>query len=370
LPSLLPTLTRLGLALALLLLVCLRDGADLAVVRTQQAAAPWAFSLLDWEARAVGQHLGSIWQALSGRQPPADQDDVETLLRYFRSTPSTRVDQRRGAEAAIQRLVTDALSDEGLASPLPGTGVPALFPPVSFAFTEPPAVLIVSPRERIEVSQYVLLEPSMRLDEIEQLERSVAERGWSSLVTPIGGLATYPSMVLEGGDAESTLAAVAHEWVHAYFFFQPLGRGYWSDQELRTINETAAELAGRELGRHLALRLGLPPRPPLPPRTSDFNRLMRQTRLEVDRLLVEHQVEQAEQLMEQRRLELNRLGYAIRRLNQAYFAFHGSYAEGPAGSSPVAGQIRRLRERSAGLGDFLRAVATVSSPADLRALAG
>jgi hypothetical protein len=80
------------------------------------------------------------------------------------------------------------------------------------------------------------------------------------------------------------------------------------------------------------------------------------------------QVELAEQYMEQRRLELNALGFPIRRLNQAYFAFHGSYAEGPAGSSPVAGQVRRLRTRSASLGDFLRTIAQVSNADDLARL--
>ena len=41
------------------------------------------------------------------------------------------------------------------------------------------------------------------------------------------------------------------------------------------------------------------------------------------------------------------------------------YAEGPAGSSPVARQVRRLRQQSPSLGDFLRTIAQVGSPADL-----
>ena len=41
--------------------------------------------------------------------------------------------------------------------------------------------------------------------------------------------------------------------------------------------------------------------------------------------------------MEERRPYLNARGFGVRRLNQAYFAFYGSYAEGAAGSSPIAG---------------------------------
>jgi hypothetical protein len=184
-------------------------------------------------------------------------------------------------------------------------------------------------------------------------------------------------MVLDGGSAESVLGAVAHEWVHAYFFFRPLGRGYWADQDVRTINETAAELAGNELGARLARQLGFPTDPSrltpgspaaLSPRQIEFNRSMRQTRLEVDRLLALGRVTEAEQYMEQRRLELNALGFGIRRLNQAYFAFYGSYAESPAGSSPLAAAVRSLRDRSASLGDFLRAIARVSRPGDLAGL--
>ena len=46
-------------------------------------------------------------------------------------------------------------------------------------------------------------------------------------------------------------------------------------------------------------------------------------------------------------------GYAIRVLNQAYFAFHGTYAESPASSSPIGAQVRRFRQHSESAGDFV-----------------
>lgn len=368
------SLLRWLLLIAILAVIILRDGPGLEAYRTRQAAGPFAFSLLDWEVEQVGGRLGEIVQALRGRRASADEEDAATIRAYFAAPPAARPGQRDGAERAIQRLVTDAWKAENLAQPSALAGGEAtLFPPVAFTFTAPPQVLIVSPRDRIEVRQYALLRPSLGPEQVALLEEGVARRGLSTLVTPIGGLATYPAMVLAGGSAASTLAAVAHEWAHAYFFLHPLGRGYWADQEVRTINETAAELAGDELGNRLAGQLGLPanPSPSAPgPRQAEFNQLMRQTRLEVDRLLALGRVDEAERYMEQRRLEINARGFGLRRLNQAYFAFNGSYAEGPAGSSPIAGQVRRLRNRSASLGEFLRTVAQVSGPDELARLVG
>jgi hypothetical protein len=349
--------------------VCLHDGAALEALRTRQAAAPFQFSLLDWEVRQIAGQLGEIYSALIGARPAASESDLSALRRYFLEPVASRLEQRPRAELAIQRLVTDAWIADGLQTQtLLAVGGTTLFPPVSFTFTSPPQVLIVSPRDRIEVREHVLVRPMLGSGDVANLERAVTDRGLSSLVTPIGGLSTYPAMVLETGSAASILGAVAHEWAHAFFYFQPLGRGYWSDQGLRTINETAAELAGVELGDRLARQLGLPPNPPRTapgPRQAEFERLLRTTRLEIDRLLASGQIETAERYMEQRRLEINHLGYELRRLNQAYFAFHGSYAEGPAGSSPLAGRVRRLRDRSPSLGSFLRSVAQVSNPRDL-----
>ncbi len=72
--------------------------------------------------------------------------------------------------------------------------------------------------------------------------------------------------------------------------------------------------------------------------------------------------------MEERRREFVANGYGIRKLNQAYFAFHGSYADSPTSISPIGGQLESLRQRSASLGGFVRAVAQISSYRDLEEL--
>ena len=62
-------------------------------------------------------------------------------------------------------------------------------------------------------------------------------------------------------------------------------------------------------------------------------------------------------------------GYLIRKLNQAYFAFYGAYADSPggaAGEDPVGPAVRALRARSISLTDFLETIASMSSFEELQ----
>jgi hypothetical protein len=69
--------------------------------------------------------------------------------------------------------------------------------------------------------------------------------------------------------------------------------------------------------------------------------------------------------MEQKRQYLSENGYYIRKLNQAYFAFHGTYANSPTSISPIGAEMRKLREDSASVKDFLDSVAGITSHEDL-----
>jgi len=86
------------------------------------------------------------------------------------------------------------------------------------------------------------------------------------------------------------------------------------------------------------------------------------TRLEVDRLLAEGDINKAEDYMETRRLFFLKNGYLIRRLNQAYFAFHGSYAAAPGGAADAEGadlgsQLRELKTNASSYAAFMHEVA-------------
>jgi hypothetical protein len=175
---------------------------------------------------------------------------------------------------------------------------------------------------------------------------------------------------------ERVLSSVAHEWLHHYLVFYPLGADYWSSQEAREINETTAEMIGAEIGSQIATQLEL--RPPrrsaaVPPSDGfDFRGFMRATRLHTEELLGIGQVEAAERYMQARRDELQQHGYTIRKLNQAYFALYGSYGGGFAASprNPIPDLLRQLRDQSGSLAEFLFRARTITSVAQLRAAVG
>jgi hypothetical protein len=179
---------------------------------------------------------------------------------------------------------------------------------------------------------------------------------------------------METTDINGLAEVVSHEWVHNYLTLHPLGFSYMNSPELRTMNETVASIAGKELGRAVVAEYYpeyLPPEePPAAPEDNqnqpaspppfNFNAEMHKTRLAVDKLLSQGKISDAESYMEQRRVFFWDNGYHIRKLNQAYFAFYGAYAdqpEGAAGVDPVGAAVRLLREKSSSLADFINRMA-------------
>jgi hypothetical protein len=71
--------------------------------------------------------------------------------------------------------------------------------------------------------------------------------------------------------------------------------------------------------------------------------------------------------MGERRLLFVQEGYRLRKLNQAYFAFHGSYATNPSAANPIGGQLEWLRGQSPTLRDYVRHVARFRRYDDLLA---
>ena len=96
---------------------------------------------------------------------------------------------------------------------------------------------------------------------------------------------------------------------------------------------------------------------------------MHATRVRADQLLSEGKINEAETYMEARRRFFWDHGYQIRKLNQAYFAFYGAYADvpgGAAGSDPVGPAVRSLRAQSRSLSDFLNRISWMTSFAELQ----
>ncbi len=293
------------------------------------------------------------------------------------------------AESILQTQVVNVLGDLGLA---PGG---QSIPPALYHMTPAPMALVVSPRDAIRQDANLSIQPEMTLEAQIALEDAVA-RGLdvSTLMVGIGGIGLYPTMVTQTSDLNWLAEVVAHEWIHNYFTLRPLGASYFATPELRTMNETAASIAGKEIGALVIEKFypdfapsappretpkpqpspgdappeeSAPPVEPAPP-AFDFRTEMRDTRIIVDHLLAGGQVALAEQYMEERRVIFWDNGYRIRKLNQAYFAFYGAYADvpgGAAGVDPVAEAVRDLRAQSPSLRDFLGVMGWMASFEDL-----
>lgn len=269
-------------------------------------------------------------------------------------------------EEAIEAAISAALAEEGLA-----TLGEFIFPPVDIRLNEPPKLLVTSPRNAISRTHDVLLRSDVTLRQREAMEeRLLRDADLAALVEDIGGLATYPASIPTTQPMRWTMEAAAHEWLHHYFFFRPLGQNMFNNGDMVTLNETIASVAGAELGDRAFALLGgeIPPAATQAsqsansgaPQPFDFQSEMRRTRQRVDELLAGGDVEGAEAYMEERRLLFVENGYPIRKLNQAYFAFYGTYADLPASSSPIGEQVHRLRELIPDLGDFIARVAQIS----------
>lgn len=382
-------------------------------------ARPYRFHIPAWETRAL---LSEASERVVTRIPAPDsqeahdlvidylkmaqqiggiEGDIERLAaehgddsRYHEQMRAlqAKVDQLRAlqrerrpvVERILERQVSTILSEEHLG----WLGYP--LPPVAFQFTEPPYYFILSPRDRIELRVGIHLRPQLPLSTREHLEEE-AERSLpntSALVEGIGGFSTWPTMIIDRASLEWVLSTIAHEWTHTYLILFPLGRRYYKSPNMSAINETVADIVGNEVGHKALVRFypeHVPPTPtptpivtqvkPLPTPTPtatptpefDFVREMRITREHVDELLAQGKVREAEMYMEQRRRFFVEHGYYIRKLNQAYFAFHGTYRTGPAAPSkdPIGPRLRKLRAQSPSLRDFLHTVRGIRSMEDL-----
>ncbi len=323
-------------------------------------------------ARRIGELEGKI-ERMYADTTVANPDAATVRLReqvaVLRQEQAAR---RPAAEAVLQSQISAVLADEGL------TVVRWVWPPVKFAFSEPPYYLIISPRARIALRMGVYLQPDLPLDQQVTLEtRAEALDDVSALVEGIGGFGAFPTMVIDRASLDWILNTIAHEWAHNYLVFRPLGWHYYENNDTITLNETVASIVGDEIGQKALERFYpdlVPPRRtpasqqrPIEVETFDFGREMRATRLAVDALLAKGYVNEAEVFMEARRQRFADHGYVIRRLNQAYFAFHGSYATGPGAVDPIGPKLTKLREVSPSLAAFLHTAAGITSVAELDA---
>ncbi len=347
-----------------------------------------AYDVLGWEMRHFPQKwLHKLATAFDGGRSRAEEDAL--LGRYFELAVDIRALERDGSDAdalaearrqrdaiendveeTLEGRVSDFLRDQGFAmNPPLFSDIDLFFPPLDFELDRPPKVLAVSPRDRIELNRSYLLTPGLEPQAVAAVESEADETGVSALVVNTGGVATYPSVIPELAPYREVVETAIHEWLHQYLVFYPLGRNYFRGAETRTLNETVANLAGGELADLFIERYGSPSSPPPPlagtPSDFDFRAEMRALRLRVEELLAQGRLDEAERLMEEKRDDFEQHGVYIRRINQAYFAFFGSYADTASSIDPIGPKLQRLRDRAGTVADFVLLARGLTSEAGL-----
>ena len=337
------------------------------------------YQLWRWEANTL---LDNAFARLGIGPDPDEEDGESALARYFELTSQIRglytaadpdeaaiealTNERATFENDVERLleryIDEAVDSVGLERGLPlFNAVRITWPPVDFELTNPPQLLVRSPRDEIKRDGDTLLKNDLTLRDIERLEAKTTDEDTVSIVVSIGGLAAYPAIVRDDRAFDSVLETASHEWVHHYLAFFPLGEQWGNGGDAETLNETTASIAGREianlvrLNHPIVLAEGADGRAPARPApTVDFGAEMRALRLTVDDLLKQGNVTGAERAMEEKRVYLNANGFSIRKINQAYFAFYGTYADSPQSSNPVGPKIEKVWELTRDVGLFLR----------------
>lgn len=355
--------------------------------------APQRFMSEEARSRYVLDYLDNVDQARTlSREidhvyvdPGVDNPYVATEAQRAQLAELRSLMEPQGAiaEAILEEQVSRVLNYGGF-----GT-LRQILPPVKASITPLPHLLIVSPRDRIERAYQKELSAGMTAAQQAMLEQHIEadQPDLSTYVTAIGGLSTYPAMLLESTSIDWLADVMAHEWTHHYLLPRPLGWQYFESTETRTINETVASLVGEWAGQEVVRRFYAPllerdKRPPDPlvkeeqpasaPPAFDFRAEMRETRVTVDQMLEEGKIEEAETYMEERRCMFVDQGYRIRRLNQAYFAFHGAYASlggsGAAGDDPTGPAVRRLWALSDSPQEFAQHIGKVTTLGEVLAL--
>jgi len=384
-------------AIGILILISTRSDED-HFTQTDYAAGPHSFSIVQWELRHIPlkwTHL--LWEMYPGNKPDdferhaivheylsttlqlqKKQDDLEDVATSnplidsasknyigLKNREVVRLSKKREvlrgrAEEAIESAVSSAANNNGL-----GLTFGILLPPTDFRFGDPPHILITSRRDKIEMSGSKLIDPNLEWSERAEIEnRAELYDNTSALVDDLAGLGTYPAIVSDKGDLRQIMRTAAHEWLHNYWILKPLGRNMWDSQNMQILNETAADLVGNELGDEAFIILGNDIENDYKYDTfSSSNthlfRILRETRINVEKMLENGNIEEAEKYMRKQLWNLKLGGYNIRKLNQAYFAFRGNYAEGPASISPIGTDLRELRDYYSTLEEFIKSVSKI-----------
>lgn len=367
-------------------------GTGMAASMQRAELGDYHYSLVQWQAETTP---GVLFR-LAGIEPDVDAKEEEAILQtYFRLTSeireeeeqvepdreriaelrSAREEYTRDTERIIRDYVDDAITTAGLQQTLPlFDDVSFTWPPVEFKLAEAPNILVRSPRDTIRRYGDTMIRGDLTLDDIEDVEGKADDEDSVSMVISIGGIASYPAIISADRNYWGVVELAAHEWLHHYLAFYPLGQQWFKGGDAFTLNETVANIGGRALASivHERHPVSFPDGADgsmreRPEATVDRHERLRRLRVQVDALLELGMVDEAERLMDETQGFLMQHGVPIRRLNQAYFAFFGTYGDtAAAGPDPIGEGMAAVWEATQeDVALFIELVRDIKTVADL-----
>jgi len=378
--------------------------------RTQHLVDEHEFDIVRWQLQANAEdfaEFATFWWSPE-RMDPAEER--ETVLRYFalhetisefeqrsrvpagtlRSQQETlaaaeaqllaraRAEQKeleRDAERILSRQVSELYQELGLAIPWYQRLWHAM-QSSEFRFEPKLQQVVVAERDAIVIIEKHKLQPDLTDAERDALEQEIDERGYSALVVGLGGTSTSPSIVVPRS-LRGTLRTVAHEKFHIWLATYPLGPA--NSAESKIIEETAASIVGDTIGDLLYCRIYDASACEQKPESSasepdpnwfDVRPELRETLLTTEQMLAEGNIEEAETYMEARRVWMCEQGYCERKINQAYFAFYGQYADNAAFADANGGlgqNVQDLWDQRASIREFFETIREIVSREALHA---
>jgi len=346
-----------------------------------QATERHNFSIFWWEIKNLpNKWLHLVWEKFPGNKP-SDKERTTLIKEYLVTSnklnnnkqkltakEKTKLEKdlkslRARTEESIESIISNVLIEEEL-----GISFNILIPPTDFKLDSPPDIVVTSPRDKIVFSSSRLI--SNNLTELEKSEIELlieSNKETSAIVDKLGGLGTYPAFVSDKGSLRNLLQTASHEWLHNYWILHPIGRHMWDSSEMNILNETAANIAGDELGDIAFQSIGgiITEHSSSTKSSTEYkfylNEILKETRLEVDKLLAKKKIEEAENYMATVTRNLQSKGYPIRKINQAYFAFHGNYADNPSSTSSIGIELKEYRGYFGNIGQFIKSISKIEN---------
>ncbi|MBN18854.1 MAG: hypothetical protein CL758_05190 [Chloroflexi bacterium] len=331
--------------------------------------SPFKYSLIEWEI----QNIFDKWiYKISNKSKISKTQVIEN--HFYNKNEHDLIDFSND-EDEIEEFIEKSLSVVIKEQNINFIGG-VQFPPVDIRLIEIPKLLVISPRDKIVHMDDILIKPYISSKEIIYIEEKfLNQHDLSAIILDIGGIATFPSSIPKNKNIKKIFIISLHEWVHHYLFFTKLGQNMFSSQEMRILNETLATRVSEELYSYVVEYLKVNYKF----NNNDMNKIeneinnterietfnfrdeMMKTRIETEKLLKENRVSDAENYMESQRDIFVDNGYNIRKLNQAYFAFYGSYADSSASNTSIGTELTEFRSYFVDIESFISAIKTVSN---------